>query len=167
LGKQPPRLSELFDTMLLELQGSDKADKKADPMTNLGGQTLVMLALVGIKFWAQCCGVDSPNEGEISNKDTYKLHDAFNYPFQKMMGQGTQIIVFVAIVDLLNVNILKSDNLAMIILTGFITFTTWVCMGAYYVYRAQKLMKQWYEYELVAHDEEQLEKLHEKYAKIY
>jgi hypothetical protein len=81
LAKQPPRLAELFDTMLLELQGSDKADKAADPMTNLGGQTLVMLALVGIKFWAQCCGVDSPNEGEISNKDTYKLHDAFNYPF--------------------------------------------------------------------------------------
>lgn len=127
----------------------------------------MMLSLVGIKLWAQCCGVDSPNEGEISNKDTYKLHEAFNYPFQKMMGQGTQIIVVVAICDLLNVNILKSDNLAMIILTGFITFTTWVCMGAYYIYRAQKLMKKWYEYELIANDEDQLEKLQDKYKKIY
>ena len=115
-----------------------------------------MLCLVGCKVFAQCCGVDSPNEGELSNKDTYKLHEAFNYPFQKMMGQGTQVIVVVAVCDLLNVGILKSDNLAIVILTGFISFTTWVLMGAHYIYRAQKKMKVWYEYEALSRDEEQL-----------
>ena len=96
----------------------------------------MLLLLVGIKLWAQCCGVDSPNEGEINNKSNWKLHEAFNYPFQKMMGQGTQIIFIVALCDLLNVGILKSGNLEMIILIGFVTFVTWVLLGAYFVYHA-------------------------------
>jgi hypothetical protein len=58
----------------------------SDPMTNLGGQCFVMLCIVLIKVWAQCTGVDSPNDNEITASDTWKLHDAFKAPFQKMMG---------------------------------------------------------------------------------
>jgi hypothetical protein len=62
-------------------EGASSSAPSTDPMTNLGGQVFVMLCLVGIKFWAQCCGVDSPNDGEINNKSAWKLHEAFNYPF--------------------------------------------------------------------------------------
>ena len=65
-----------------------KADA-SDPMPNIGAQCFVMLSIVLIKVWAQCTGVDSPNDNEITASDTWKLHDAFKAPFQKMMGQGT------------------------------------------------------------------------------
>jgi len=48
-----------------------------DPMTNLGGQTIVMILLVAIKACAQCTGVDSPNDGELSNSSMFRLHEAF------------------------------------------------------------------------------------------
>ena len=110
-------------------------------MTNLGGQCFVLLCLVLIKVWAQCTGVDSPNDNEITASDTWKLHDAFKAPFQEMMGQGTQIIFVVAVCDLLNVNVLHSGNLEIIVLVGFVSFVSWVSMGACFVYHGQNKMK--------------------------
>jgi hypothetical protein len=40
-----------------------------------------MLLIVLTKLWAQCTGVDSPNDGELSSSSTFQLHEAFNYPF--------------------------------------------------------------------------------------
>mmetsp|Transcript_13312 Transcript_13312/g.22610 ORF Transcript_13312/g.22610 Transcript_13312/m.22610 type:complete len:367 (-) Transcript_13312:1119-2219(-) len=146
---------------------SAKGASDTDPMTNLGGQCFVVLLLVFIKIWAQCTGVDVPNDGELNNSSTWRLHEAFQHPFQKMMGQGTQIIFVVAVCDLININVLHSGNLEMIVLIGFVTFVTWVLVGAYFVYHAQNKMMQWYEFERVANDEEQLEVLMEQYRGIY
>jgi len=53
-----------------------------------------------------------------------------------MMGQGTQVIFVVALCDLININVLKSGNLEVIVLTGFVFFCAWVLLGAYYIYHA-------------------------------
>jgi len=55
-------------------------------MTNLGGQGFVLVCIVLVKVWAQCSGVDSPNEGEVNDGSRFRLHEAFQHPFQKMMG---------------------------------------------------------------------------------
>lgn len=83
------------------------------------------------------------------------------------MGQGTQIIVVIGIVDLLNVGILHSGNLELVVLTGIITFITWILIGAFLVYHAQNKMEQWYEWEKFAHDQDALEKLQGSYDKIF
>lgn len=73
----------------------------------------------------------------------------------------------VAVADLLNVNFLKSKSLAIAIQTGFITFVSWVLVGAFLVFHAQNKMKLWYEYEMYAHNQEELESLKKQYKKIY
>lgn len=79
-----------FQNLLLAAQDSDSSSSDSnDPMTNLGGQTIVLLMLVLVKVFAQFFGIDDQNDGEINKKSTFRLHEAFNYPFQKMMGQGT------------------------------------------------------------------------------
>jgi hypothetical protein len=52
-----------------------------DPVTRLGGQACILGALILFKLFAQCFGVDSSNDGEISNSSIFRLHEAFNYPF--------------------------------------------------------------------------------------
>jgi hypothetical protein len=52
-----------------------------DPVTRLGGQAFIILALILLKLFAQCFGVDSSNDGEISNSSIFRLHEAFQYPF--------------------------------------------------------------------------------------
>jgi len=46
-------------------------------MTDLGAQVFVLLVLVLIKIWAQCTGVDYPNENEIAASSKWRLHEAF------------------------------------------------------------------------------------------
>ena len=141
------------------------SDDSSDTLTPLGSQTMILFMIVILKIFAQCFGID--DEGELAKKSTFKLHDAFNYPFQKMMGQGTQIICVVAICDLINSNFLMSKNLQLVIITGFITFVTWVLVGSYLVFHAQNKMEKWYEYERVAHNHKELESLQKRYIKIY
>ena len=49
----------------------------------------------------------------------------------------------VAVLDLLNVNVLHSGNLEICVLVGFVAFVSWVSMGACFVYHGQNKMKQW------------------------
>ena len=82
---------------------SEGEDGGSDPITQLGGQSCIIAALVVIKLLAQCTGVDSSNDGEISNRSFFRLHEAFHYPFQKMMGQGMYVVFVIAICDIINI----------------------------------------------------------------
>ena len=62
---------------------------------------------------------------------------------------------------------MHSGNLELVVLTGIITFITWVLIGAFLVYHAQNKMEQWYEWEKFAHDQDQLEKLQSSYDKVF
>lgn len=55
----------------------------------------------------------------------------------------------------------------MIILIGFISFMTWILIGAFFIYHAQNKMKKWYEYETFSRDNDQLKDLMGKYINIY
>ena len=68
---------------------------------------------------------------------------------------------------MLNVNVLHSGNLEICVLVGFVAFVSWVSMGACFIYHGQNKMKQWYEYEMFANDQEQLEKVRKTYQRIF
>lgn len=146
---------------------SEGEDGASDPITQLGGQSCIIAALVVIKLLAQCTGVDSSNDGEISNRSFFRLHEAFHYPFQKMMGQGMYVVFVIAICDIINIQALRSANLEQMIEVAFVAVIVWILMGAFLVYYAQSRMKKWYMLELYAHDSQQLDKLQRSYAKIY
>ena len=86
---------------------------------------------------AQCFGIDSANDGEISNKSAFKLHEAFRDPFQKMMGQGIYVVFVIAICDILNIHLFHSSNLEKMIEAAFIAFMIWILLGAFLIYNAQ------------------------------
>lgn len=88
-------------------------------------------------------------------------------PFQKMMGQGTQVITVVTLCQLLNTWILHSGNLEIACLAGFVFYVAWVCIGAYFIYHAQNKIIKWYEYEKIANDFSALKKLMESYERKY
>lgn len=128
-------------------------------MTNIGAQAIVVLLIVLVKLCTQCTGVDSPNEGEINDGSRFRLHEAFQPPFKKMMGQGTQVLFVVTLLDLVNVNVLHSGNVELTCLGGFVAYVLWVSIGSFFVYHAQNKMKLWFTYEAIAHNDEELEKL--------
>ena len=53
------------------------ATSDTDMLTPLGAQAAVLLLVVLVKIWAQCTGLDSPNDGEISSSSSWRLHEAF------------------------------------------------------------------------------------------
>jgi len=53
-----------------------------------------------------------------------------------MMGQGTQIIVIVTFLALVNTWILHSGNIEIACLAGFVFYCTWVLIGSYFIYHA-------------------------------
>jgi len=72
-------------------------------MTQLGGMGIIFLTLIMIKLFAQCLGVDSSYDDEPSNSSFFRLHEAFQAPFSKMLGQGFYVVFVIAILDIVNV----------------------------------------------------------------
>ena len=68
-----------------------------------------------------------------------------------MMGQGTQVLFVVTLLDLVNVNVLHSGNVELICLGGFVAYITWVLIGSFFVYHGQNKMKVWFTYEALVH----------------
>ena len=73
----------------------------------------------------------------------------------------------VTICALINVNVLHSGNLELICMAGFVGFIVWFLVGTYFIYRGQGWMQLWYEYEMIANDPEQLEKLQLKHKEMF
>ena len=73
------------------------------------------------------------------------------------------MVFVITVVDLLNVNVLHSGNLELVCIGGFVAYVTAVLVGSYFVYHAQNKMEKWYEYEKIANDQEELEKLTSKH----
>jgi predicted ferric reductase len=121
-------------------------------MTYLGGQACILGALIVLKFAAQCFGVDSPNDGESSNTSYFRLHEAFQYPAQKMLSQAMYVVFIIGIFDILNINALHSSSLELMIEASFIAILIWILVGFYIIYYAQAKMKKWYNLEANAHD---------------
>jgi hypothetical protein len=181
--KNLQKYQPLEDTLQVQVQASEAQENSykkthpneeaaaatpdADPMTNLGGQAAVVLLIVLVKLCAQCTGVDHPNEGEINDGSKYKLHEAFQPPFKKMMGQGTQVLFVVTLLDLVNVNVLHSGNVELVCLGGFVAYMIWVGIGSYFIYHAQNKMRVWFTYEAIAHNEEELERLQRKHRVLF
>lgn len=84
-----------------------------------------------------------------------------------MLAQGTQVLFVVTICALINVNVLHSGNLELICMAGFVGFIVWFLIGTYFIYRAQEWMKIWYEYEIIANDPDQLDKIKQKHQEMY
>lgn len=78
-------------------------NEEGDPMTVLGGISLILAALVLIKITIQCFGVDSTNEDEPSNNSYFRLHEAFGPAFSKMMGQGMYVVIVIGCLDIANI----------------------------------------------------------------
>lgn len=73
-------ISEYSSNRETKSNSSNNEDSR-DPVTKLGGQGFILFCLILLKLFAQCFGVDSSNDGEISNKSFFRLHEAFQYPF--------------------------------------------------------------------------------------
>ena len=72
------RFLELMDDKNTQSQGNGIGGNNSnDPITQLGGQAVILAVLIIIKLSAQCCGVDASNEGEVSNSSFFRLHEAF------------------------------------------------------------------------------------------
>lgn len=84
-----------------------------------------------------------------------------------MLSQGTYVIFIVAILDIVNIQYLKSANLEQMIEVSLVAFVLWILIGIFLIYSAQGMMKQWYQFEVVAHDTIQLEVLHNKHKSMY
>ena len=80
------------------------------------------------------------------------MHEAFQPAFQKLLSQGTFIVFVVAILDIVNIQVLHSANLEQMIEVALVVFMIWILIGCFLVYRAQGMMKKWYSLEVIAHD---------------
>ena len=75
-------------------------------------------------------------DDEPSNQSFFRLHEAFQHPFQKMMGQGMYIIFVITILNMVNIQTLHSNNLEIAIEVSLLTVVLWVLVGAYIIYYA-------------------------------
>ena len=96
----------------------------------------MLLLIVLVKVWAQCTGADKPNDGDLSDSSTWRLHDAFLFPHQKLMGQGTQVLFVITLLCFVNINVLHSGNLELCCIGGFVAYIVWVLVGSHLIYRA-------------------------------
>ena len=136
-------------------------------MTILGGISLILVSLIIIKGVFQCFNIDTQNEDEPSNNSFFRLHEAFQPAFSKMMGQGLYIVLVIAALDIANIQSLHSANLEVMIEAAFIAIVLWLIVGTFLVYYAQSRMKTWYKYEAYAHNYQEFDKLYQSYDKIY
>lgn len=120
-----------------------------------------------MKFSTQLCGADVDNENDVANRSFFRLHEAFQQPFQKLLSQGTYVIFVAAMLDVLNIQVLHSANLEQMIEVSLVAFMLWILVGIFLIYYAQGIMKDWYQIEIVAHDPVLLETLHNKHKNMY
>ena len=53
------------------------------------------------------------------------------------MSQGTQVLFVVTLLAIANVNFLRSGNIEIATMAGFVGYIIWVLTGTYLIYRAQ------------------------------
>jgi len=92
-------------------------------------------------------GADSSNEDEPSNSSYFRLHEAFQHPFQKMMGQAMYVVFVIAIMDIVNIQAMHSTNLEQMIEAALVAIVLWLLLGSFLIYHAQSQMKIWYRLE--------------------
>jgi hypothetical protein len=77
------------------------------------------------------------------------------------------VVIVVALLDIINLQVVKSANLSLVIAGALISVVIWVAVGTFIVYYAQNRMKHWYKFETSAHNFEEFNDLVKKYDDIY
>lgn len=76
-----------------------------------------------------------------------------------MVGQTTFIVFVAAILEILNLQVIHSHNLEITIASCLLAVVLWTLIGIFLIYSAQSTMKEWYQIEQIAHDDDALELL--------
>ena len=146
---------------------SNNNEEQRDPITHLGGVGCILVALIVLKIFTYLIGADVSPQDEPTNQSYFRLHEAFQEPFQKMLSQGTYLVFVIAVCDILNIQTFHSSSLEQMIEVALVFFVLWVLVGIFLIFYAQSRMRSWFQMEVYAHDKMQLDKLQKQYAKIF
>lgn len=84
-----------------------------------------------------------------------------------MVSQTTFFVFVVAILEIINLEAIHSTNLEITIAAVLLALVLWTLLGIFLIYNAQSRMKDWFEMEKIAHDNDLMDLLKQQYINIY